>query len=232
MRLAIMQPYIFPYIGYFQLINAVEKFVIYDDVNFINKGWINRNNILINGRASLFTIPLKNASQNRLIKDISIVEDNKWKKKLSNTLHDCYKKAPYFDAVFPIIKSVFESETITINKLCIDSILCICKYLNISTEFINSSAIYKNDQLKGQSRILDICKAEYADHYINPVGGQGIYSKELFGQNNVMLNFIKDASLEYKQYDNEFIPSLSMIDVLMFNTRDEIEQMLRQYELL
>ncbi|MDR6194877.1 WbqC family protein [Siphonobacter sp. SORGH_AS_0500] len=109
MTLAIMQPYLFPYIGYFQLLNAVDKFVIYDDVAFINRGWINRNSILNNGKAQLFTVPLKEASQNKLIHEISIDTDQKWRDKLLKTIQQNYKKAPHFAAVFPNSGSRFST---------------------------------------------------------------------------------------------------------------------------
>ncbi len=109
MRIGIMQPYIFPYIGYYQLIGAVDKFVFFDDVNFINKGWINRNNILVNNKAYLFTIPLKDSSQNRKIRDISVADDGSWKNKILKTLEQSYRKAPYFDQTLALINDVFDS---------------------------------------------------------------------------------------------------------------------------
>ncbi len=232
MRLAIMQPYIFPYIGYYQLINAVDKFVVYDDVNYINKGWVNRNNILVNNQAFLFTIPLKDASQNRHIRDIALVTDDSWKKKFLKTIEQAYKKAPHFDTVFSLINDILYPAVTNINQLSLLSLQSVSNYLNITTAFVNSSTIYCNQHLKAQERILDICVSEKADHYINPIGGMEIYSKELFEKSGIRLNFLKTKPIEYKQFNKEFVPHLSMIDVLMFNDKEEIKQMLNQYELV
>ncbi len=232
MRLAIMQPYIFPYIGYYQLINAVDKFVVYDDVNYINKGWINRNNILVNNQAFLFTIPLKDASQNRHIRDIALVTDDSWKKKFLKTIEQAYKKAPHFDIVFSLINDVIHPAITNINQLTALSLQSVSNYLGISSVFVNSSVIYDNQHLKAQERILDICFREKADHYINSIGGMEIYSKELFEKHGIRLNFLKTKPIAYKQFNKEFVPHLSMIDVLMFNDKEEIKQMLNQYELV
>ncbi len=154
MRLAVMQPYIFPYIGYYQLISAVDKFVIYDDVNYINKGWINRNNVLINGRAGLFTVPLKNASQNRLIREVDVAENNGWQAKILKTIEFAYKKAPHFSEIFPLITNVISADLPAISERAYLSIRLVCNYLEIQTSFTDTSSIYGNNNLKGQNRIL------------------------------------------------------------------------------
>jgi WbqC-like protein family len=232
MRLAIMQPYIFPYIGYYQLVKAVDKFVIYDDVNYINKGWINRNSILVNNQSHMFTIPLRDASQNRLIREIEILSDVSWKKKFLKTIDQAYKKAPYFDDFFELVSDIINTGITHINELAYLSISAIASYLGISTRFVASSSFYNNAHLKGQNRILDICLIEKADHYINPIGGMEIYTNELFQQENIKLNFIKSEVLPYKQYNDEFVPSLSIIDILMFNSRDAVNKLLDEYVLI
>lgn len=105
MKIAVMQPYLFPYIGYFQLLNAVDMFVVFDDVNFIKKGWINRNNILVNRQKYLFTVPLKDASQNKLIKEVQIADDG-WQEKFLKTVAQSYKKAEFFDEAFALIEKL------------------------------------------------------------------------------------------------------------------------------
>jgi hypothetical protein len=231
MKLAIMQPYFFPYIGYYQLINAVDKFVLYDDVNYINRGWINRNNILVGNKACLFTIPLKNASQNRLIRDIEL-SDNSWQGKFLKTLEQAYKKAPQFNHVFPLIRKNLESEATHIYQLTSLSLITVAEYLGLSAEFVDSSSIYNNHHLKAQQRILDICIREKTTHYINSIGGMELYSKNSFEQSGIKLNFIKTRDFSYQQFNKEFVPDLSMIDVLMFNAKDEIRKMLDLYELV
>ena len=227
-----MQPYIFPYIGYFQLINAVDKFVIYDDVNFINKGWINRNRILNNGKDSLFTIPLKEASQNKLINEIEINWDIAWKSKFLKTLEQCYKKAPFYSEILPIIEQTLSIDNEPVSKVIEHNLRLICNYLDIKTEIISSSALYQNTHLKAQERILDICLQEKVSQYINPIGGLELYDKDFFETKNLQLNFIKSNSIEYPQFKNEFVPWLSMIDVLMFNSKDKIKEFLDNYELI
>jgi hypothetical protein len=232
MKLGIMQPYIFPYIGYFQLINAVDKFVMYDDVNFINKGWINRNRILNNGKDYLFTIPLKEASQNKLINEIEVNWDEAWKSKFLKTLEQCYKKAPFYQEVLPIIEQTISFDNEVISKVIENNLRLICHYLEIKTEIISSSDIYKNTHLKAQERILDICIQEKATQYINPIGGLELYNKEFFEAKNIKMDFIKSRPIEYKQYKNDFVPWLSMIDVLMFNSKEQIKEFLDNYELV
>jgi hypothetical protein len=232
MKLAVMQPYLFPYIGYFQLINAVDKFVIYDDVNFINKGWINRNKILINGKAYLFTVPLKDASQNKLIRDIEVVDDGNWRSKFLKTIEMSYKKAPYYGYVFPIVSKIILSVSKSISELIRQSIIEINQYLNIGTIIQDSSAIYNNRHLKAEDRIINICRKEGADQYINPSGGTELYSKERFEQEGITLSFMKSENIDYRQLSDTFVPWLSIIDVLMFNSTDKAGEYLDAYELI
>ncbi len=232
MTIGIMQPYIFPYVGYFQLINAVDKFIVYDDVTYINKGWINRNNILINGKASLFTLPLISASQNRLIRDIEVDNLEVWSKKFFKTIEQSYKKAPFYQETLAILTKVFQSNPTNIAELCTTSLKAPCQYLGINTEFVDSSTIYDNQHLKAQERILDICLQEKADHYINPIGGMSIYDKQLFADNKILINFIKSKPIQYKQFNSEFVPWLSMIDLLMFCPVEAIHAYLKEFELV
>ena len=232
MKLAIMQPYIFPYIGYFQLIKAVDKFVLYDDVNFINRGWINRNRILVNGKESMFSIPLKDASQNKLINEIDVNWDTNWKNKFLKTIEQSYKKAPFYTEVLPIIEKTIEINGGQFSQIIEQNLRLICEYLDIDTDIISSSTIYQNTDKKAQERILDICLQEKAHHYINPIGGLELYDKAVFAKENMMMSFIKSKTVEYKQFKNDFVPWLSIIDVLMFNSKEKINEFLNNYELV
>ncbi len=230
-----MQPYFFPYIGYFQLVAAVNKFVIYDDVNFIKGGWINRNNVLINKKSNLFTVPLNKASSNTLINEtkINFKFYNIWKVKFLRSLEQSYKKSPYFTEVYNLIENVLEiKENDLISELAVNSIKNVSDYLQIDTEFCKSSVNYNNKTKSGQERVLDICGIEKASHYINPIGGIELYSKNTFKENGIVLNFIKSRPIIYTQFDNDFSPWLSIIDVLMFNSVSEVNKMVNQYELL
>jgi hypothetical protein len=235
MKTAIMQPYLFPYIGYFQLINLVEKFIIYDDVNFIKGGWINRNNLLINNKASLFTLSLDQPGSFSLINEIKIKISfyERWKVKFLRTIEHSYKKAPFYLDVFPIIENILDLKNEELlSKLATKSIIKIKNYLQVNTQIIETSTIYNNKHLNGQNRVLNICKIENTNHYINPIGGQELYSKRIFKENGIELNFMKTKPFKYKQFNDEFIPMLSIIDVLMFNSIEEIQQLLTKYELV
>lgn len=235
MRLAIMQPYLFPYIGYFQLINAVDKFIVYDDVNFIKQGWINRNNILVQGKSFMFTVPLKDQSSFRKINEVYINEKSYdlWRSKFLKTLMQSYQKAPFFDEIYSIVCEVLYSQEVSVSKLAVEGLIQVYKYLKLEKEFIFlTSTIYNNNNLSGKERVIDICKTEKAHQYINPIGGEGLYNKDYFKINGIELSFIKPFRVEYKQYGNDFIPWLSIIDVLMFNSKEQIIIMFNQYELI
>ena len=230
-----MQPYFLPYIGYFQLINAVDKFVIYDDVNFIKGGWINRNNILINNRSSMFTVPLINASSFSKINDLKIHFDlyNLWKRKFIKSIHQSYKDAPYFTEIFDMIESVLAIENnVTISFFATKALREIVNYLKINTEIVESSSRYNNNHLKSYDRVLDICFRENATSYINPIGGHSLYDKLIFEENGIKLNFLQSKNYIYKQFNDDFIPWLSIIDVLMFNSIDSFKFILNNFELI
>jgi WbqC-like protein family len=232
MTIAIMQPYILPYIGYLQLMATVDKFILYDDVNFINRGWINRNRMLVNGQDFMFTVPLKNASQNKLINEIELSEDIKWREKLLKTVEQAYKKAPQFAIVYDLIEQIINSKSEKITDFVSDSFVILNGYLEIKTEIVRTSAIYNNSRLKAQERILDICKQEQAQHYINPIGGMELYSRAFFEESNIKLNFIKSKPIHYQQFKNEFVPWLSILDILMFCDVPTIKAFLLEFELV
>ena len=230
-----MQPYMFPYIGYWQLMNEVDLFVIYDDVNFIKRGWINRNNILENGEASLFSMPLSGASQNKKINEIPFFELRKWSHKFLNQLKKSYAKAPYFKEIEELLQEIFNenyTESTSIADLFIKHVELIAQYLEIDIELSTSSKAFNNSMLKGQSRIIDICSLVSAQKYINPIGGKELYTTEAFEEENIELSFMQSKPFEYKQFDNEFVPWLSILDVLMFNSKEEVKHQLNQFELV
>ena len=232
MKVGIMQPYFFPYIGYYQLMNAVDKFVILDDVNYINRGWINRNRILINGEPKLISMPLKDASQNKLINEIEIANDQKWREKLLKTLQYNYKKAPFFHDVVLLVEKIILNKEQNLSTFIFTSIIAINKYLEIKTFIEPSSAKYNTKHLKAEQKILNICFQENATTYINPIGGTDLYSKQLFKDHNIELFFIKTKEVTYNQNGNIFIPWLSIIDVMMFNSVEDVTKMLNNYGLI
>lgn len=232
MTLAIMQPYFFPYIGYWQLIHAVDMHVIYDDVNYIKGGWINRNYILLNGGAKLINLQLRNASPNKLIFETELMCDELYNRKLLKTIEQAYKKALYFNDVFPLIEGIILQNEKSLSKYLAGLITRVCGYLGINTRLVLSSETEKDNSLKGQDKVLEICGILGANRYINAIGGMELYSKGAFEKHNIELSFIKTREIKYKQYNNEFVPNLSIIDVMMFNSKEEIKRMLNEYDLV
>lgn len=229
MKIAIMQPYLFPYIGYFQLIKAVDKFVIYDDVNYIKKGWINRNDILVNNQKYLFTVSLDSSSQNKLINEILIKDDFV---KLLKTIYFSYKKAPYFKQTYALLEEILSFQERNLSKFVTKSLTIISRYLGMKTEFIISSTLQKDTSLKGKDKILYICDKIGSKSYYNLIGGLELYDKSEFFTHNIDLKYIKAKPVFYKQFDTEFIPNLSIIDVMMFNSMEGINSLLDNYELI
>lgn len=233
MKCAVMQPYFFPYIGYWQLINIVDTFIIFDDVNYIKKGWINRNRILVNNKAFLFTLPIIGATQNKKINQLKIDINSKWSGKFLNTLHHNYKKAPYFDDVYNLIKIIINSEIELLSSYIYNSIVLIHQYLNGKTKIIPTSSIYENQNLNAEERIIDICIHEKATKYINPIGGLELYSRENFQKKGIDLFFLKTNEIEYQQsQDNHFVPNLSIIDIMMYNSKEIIDKFLNACTLI
>jgi len=233
MKIAIMQPYLFPYLGYYQLASAVDTFVFFDDVNYIKKGWINKNNILVNGSAFKFSVPVIGISQNKLINEVALSEFDIWSNKFLKTLSSSYKKAPYFDNAIELISEVLCKKCHNVSELAQNSVALISSYLGLETAFIKSSDLnYDRTAAGGQQKILDICKVMNAVQYINPQNGRELYNKNEFTNQGLELSFISMNDVKYPQFSGKnFVPSLSVIDVLMFNDKEVIRKLLKRYEL-
>lgn len=233
MIIAIEQPYFLPYIGYWQLLNAVDNFVILDDVNYIKRGYINRNSILLDGRPYRFSIPVKDASQNRMIKDTRLCFGKREKKKFLSRIEGAYKRASQFYQVYPILNDIVNNEEKDLTQFIQYSLVKITKYLGISTKIIRSSELKKDNTFMGQDRIIEICRQLKADIYINSTGGRHLYDKWFFNKENIDLFFL-DTRYEkviYPQFNNTFIGMLSIIDIMMFNTVERIQEFLMEYDL-
>jgi hypothetical protein len=227
-----MQPYLFPYIGYFQLMNSADEFVIYDNIEFTKKGWINRNRILVNGKDSYITLPLKKDSDflnvcERRIADIWVTE----RKKILNQIKESYRRAPYFDIVYQIFEKALLFEEMNLFNFIMHSLKLVREYMNIRTPLIISSDVPVDHTLKADIKVMEICKARKADEYWNPIGGLELYNKEEFKKEGIDLHFLRTQAITYKQLNNEFIPWLSIIDVMMFNSREEIGRLLHLFTL-
>lgn len=228
MKVAVMQPYFFPYLGYFQLIHSVDHFVVLDNVNYIKRGYVNRNSILLDGQAHRITLPIKNASQNRLINQhqhLSKIE------KIIKTIESSYKKAPFFNDVFPLLESYLQNEEPRLELYLTAQLQAICNYLDIDTVFTFASDLPSAFKSKGQDRIIDICTTLDASDYINSIGGVDIYDRERFKQSQLSLSFLKPNHCYYPQFSENFVNNLSVIDVLMFNNKEQIKIFLNNYEL-
>lgn len=219
-----------PYIGYFQLINSVDKFIIYDNIQYTKKGWINRNRILVNGKDQLITLPIKKDSDYLNVVERELSESwEKDKNKMLNVIKSSYSKSPYFQEAFNLVSQCLNSSENNLFKFIYNSIVLINEYLDIKTHIIISSSVNADHTLKSQDKVLSLCKAQNAEVYINSIGGIELYDKEIFKQNGIELNFIKSNPIQYKQFNNGFIPWLSIIDVLMFNSKEEIKKYVNNY---
>lgn len=225
-----MQPYFFPYVGYFQLASAVDQFVIYDNIQFSKKGWVNRNRILVDGQDQFITLPLKkdsdylNINQRKLSDTFS--DD---RQKILRRIKESYRKAPYFKDVFPLVDEVFNCQEVNLFSFIFNSVLRTCDYIGIKTAFIVSSTVDIDHSLKAEQKVLAIAKQMRATTYINAIGGKELYSAENFAAFGIDLRFIQSNPLEYKQFNNGFVPWLSILDVMMFNSNEEIQAFLRSY---
>jgi hypothetical protein len=233
MRLAIMQPYFIPYIGYFQLMAAVDKFVILDDVNFINRGWINRNRIPVNGRAHWLTVPLVKASQNRLINEIYIVEDDGWKDKMLRTVEASYTAAPFAETILSLFSQVLASAEGRLSTFLFRTLTQVAAYIGTNVCMEETSAIYPKEARKGQHRILDICVREGATCYVNPPGGRELYNPELFASAGVKLQFL-DANLGELplRYSGQEGPCFSILDLMMLNSQNALKKAVGGFRLV
>lgn len=226
------QPYFMPYIGYWQLINAVDVFIISDDYNYIEGGWIARNRILENGHPRYYNIEISHASSNKNINELYLSMEKFDREKKLMQLRNLYRRAPFFDEGFALMQKIFGCEEMNLAKFLEQSIKDVCDYLEIKTEFVKSSTIPNNCNLKREYKIYDQCRYVGADVYINAIGGQKLYTFEQFKQQDIRLGFIHTEDIQYKQLWYDFVPDLSIIDVIMFNSRQEIKKMLQQYTIL
>ena len=227
MKIAIMQPYFLPYIGYFQLINSVDVFVIYDTIEFTKKGWINRNRILVNNEAQLFSIPLKKDSDFLNVNQRFLSEN--WaseKTKLLNKIKGSYQKSPYYSENIGLFLECFQFENNNLFEFILHSVKKICAVLDIKTNIIVASSISINHELKSSEKVKAICKELLADEYINTIGGIDLYDKNDFNAAGIKLNFIKTSPFSYHQNNQNFIPFLSVLDLFMFNSVTEIKEIL------
>ena len=233
MKLAIMQPYFLPYLGYFQLIASVDRFVVYDDVSYIKSGWINRNKIKVQGQASLITVPLQNGRSGVPIREGLIAGKREfWTKKMLRTVAESYTKAPFYSQIFPMFEGWLNDEIEGISELNLRIIKDVCQYVGLKTEIVPTSTVYANSNLSSVARVLNICQQERATHYINAIGGRELYSQDAFKNKGFELSFLKPVLSPYSHGKGDFIPGLSILDVLMWNQVEIILRKTQEFTLI
>lgn len=232
MRVAIMQPYLFPYIGYFQLINAVDRFVLLDDVNYIKKGWINRNRILLNSQPHTFTLPLAKSSQNKKICDLQLTEKfGNWIKQFLVIFRHAYSGAPGHSEISSFLERMMAWPDLDLVDVLERSLQQVCKKLGIATLFSRSSRIGIDPELRGQERIIELCRQLGATDYINLSGGRSLYHGGDFARQGIRLHFLEAVPKPYRQFADEFVPLLSILDVMTFKDAGARRDALAEFSL-
>jgi WbqC-like protein family len=232
MKAAVMQPYFLPYIGYFQLIGAVDVFVVYDNIKYTKKGWINRNRMLQNGRDVVFSLPLKGDSDFLEVRDRELAADFD-RDRMLNQIRGAYGRAPHFAQTFPLVEEIVRHDERNLFRFLHNSIVRTCEHLGIATKIRISSDIAIDHGLKGQERVLALCDALGASTYLNAIGGTELYGKDEFRARGVELKFIKPKPFEYAQFGGAFVSWLSIVDVMMFNSPDTVRERIRSnYDLV
>jgi len=237
MKLAIMQPYFMPYIGYWQLLNHVDTFILYDNIQYTKKGWINRNRFISSNQVTTFTIPLKKDSDFLNVNQRYVADEKvtKWKIKLLNRIKENYKKAPFFNSFYKVLEDIINTKEENLFEFNLNSIRKLCVYLDIDTEIIISSTINNDgyEGLKGENRVKALCNTLGAKTYINPIGGLTLYTKESFKDANLDLKFIQsNEGVKYYQGTDDFFNNLSIIDILMWNSVSETRIMLNDFSVI
>lgn len=226
-----MQPYFFPYIGYFQLIAAVDQFVVYDNIKYTKKGWVSRNRLLLNGSDELFSLSIKKDSDYLNICDRELVFDFS-RQKLLNQFYGVYRHAPYFQETYSLIEKVISFDSQNLFSYIYNSIVTVCDYLEVNTKIVISSEMKINHSLKGVEKVLALCKVTGASIYINPIGGVNLYKRNQFESDGLDLFFLDTRLITYPQFGSSFVPNLSIIDVLMFNQLSQVKSYLKNFDLI
>lgn len=256
MKLAIMQPYFMPYIGYFQAIAAVDKYILYSNLNFIKEAWMNRNRLLMrDGTVVLTTIPLKNKSSNQMIYDVELDNSKPWSEKFLKTVQMCYSRKPYFDEFYPLLEEMLSVKYDLLMDLNAHTISEISRFLGLGTVIESDNSRFlamekklevvesdysvlpyleKTKPIKKVARVIEMCRIEGCDDFYNAIGGQSLYDKDEFAQYGIRLNFVSTNAFEYRQdtKKNVFEPNLSIIDVIMNNGREGTSNLLKEYTLV
>ena len=226
--LAIMQPYFLPYIGYFQLLAAADAFVLYDNIQYTKKGWINRNRMLRNGADVMFTLPLASASDTLDVVQRELAADFA-PDDLLRSWQGAYAKAPYYAETWPLLQRIMGCAERNLFHFLHHAIREVAAHLSITTPITISSHVPIDHGLRGEEKVLALCEAMGATRYINGVGGMALYDRGRFAQRGIGLEFLRPKPLEYAQFGAPFVPWLSILDVLMFNGREATQALVQQH---
>jgi hypothetical protein len=228
-----MQPYFFPYVGYFQLMAACDLFVVFDEAQYINQGWVNRNRILIDGAAQWITMPVAAASHKLPILDREYLFCDRMAIRLPARIAGAYRAAPFFPQTMPLVEDILAFPQPTVAAFNTNLLRRLATCLGIGTPIMRVSQMVKDDSLTGaEQRVIDICSRLGATTYINPAGGRNLYSRDAFAEYGIDLRFLMCMAESYPQLGAPYVPFLSIIDVLMFNDVAAVRNMLGQYKLL
>lgn len=230
-----MQPYFFPYFGYFSLINSVDKFVLYDNVKYTKKGWINRNRLIFNNKISTFSVPLKKSSDFLSIKEKNVSCDKNSIKHIGKSLNQIetnYKKEKFFDVVFPIIEKAYSYKSNNLFDFLHHSLNQVLSFLGIETEIIVSSELLVDEKLKKQEKVISICKELNCSIYVNPIGGLNLYNSEDFIKKGIELKFFSSTNIfsDKNRINND--EYLSILDLMMCIDKRKIINELQNFELI
>lgn len=231
--IAIMQPYFLPYIGYWQLMNAVDQFVVYDNIQFTKKGWINRNRFLQNGKPETFTLPLKKDSDYLDVADRYLSNNyDEHAQKLLRKFESAYVKAPNFSEGFKLLEQCLLYEDRNLFNFIYHSIETVKNYLELDTQLVVSSTLDIDHGLRSAEKVKAICSFIDANVYVNPQGGMELYNKDDFEAEGISLKFLHSHEIEYDQNQITHSPWLSIIDLIMFCNRSEIQAALTKFDYL
>jgi hypothetical protein len=231
MTVAIFQPYFLPYIGYWQLLAMVDCFVVYDNIEYTKKGWINRNRFLQGGADAYFTVPIKKASDFLTVAERQLADDFD-RDKLLRALAASYRKAPQFDLVYPLVERIVRAPLGNLFAYVHHSLVEVARFLEIATPLVLSSTMAIDHTLKSEQKVLAICQALGADRYLNPIAGQALYSQAAFAAVSIRLDFVQPRPIVYPQFGGPFVPNLSILDVLMFNAKPAVRAMLSEVDVI
>lgn len=231
MTLAIFQPYFLPYIGYWQLMAMADRFVVYDNIEYTKKGWINRNRFLQGTADAYFTVPVRKASDFLTVAERQVAGEFD-RDKLLRSLAASYRKAPEFETVYPLVERIVRAPLGNLFAYVHHSLVEVARFLEIATPMVISSSIAIDHTLKSEQKVLAICKALGADRYVNPIGGQSLYSPAAFAAESIRLDFVQSKPIAYPQFGGPFVPNLSILDVLMFNPKPAVRAMLSEVDVI